>query len=153
MEQRRRRAEKAGREFRRLASDVHRYRGSSIDRVAIFIGAAINSFGGLDRFVRAWKENIDRAAEERKPAVAVRQLGMVMELIIATDRERERIEQETIDQATPEEFRDEVRREFLAMLVDFGESDEDARRMVDRIVGRHSRARGNREDDEVGEEG
>jgi hypothetical protein len=141
IDQRRRRAHKAGQVFRQLASDVHRYRGTSIDRLAGFIGLAIDSFGGLTRFVQAWRQNIDLASQQGKPHVVIRQLGLVMELMLASDRERKRIEQETIDQATPEEIRDDMRREFFAMLVEFGETDEDARDMVDRIVGRSLRAR------------
>jgi hypothetical protein len=139
MEQRRRRAEKAGQVFRRLASDVHRYRGSSIDRLATLIGTAISSFGGLPRFARAFKRSFDRAVKKRQLNLAFRHLNMVMELGLAIDCERKRIDQETSDQTTTEEIRRGMQREFFAMLVDLGESDEDARVMIDRIAGRLSR--------------
>jgi hypothetical protein len=61
---------------------------------------------------------------------------MVTELMLAIDCERKRIDHETIDQTTTEEIRGDMRREFFAMLVDLGESDDDAREMVDRIMGR-----------------
>lgn len=138
MEQRRRRAERAGRVFRRLTADVHRYRGSSIDRIALFIGAAIDTFGGLPRFVRAFKRSFNRAMKKGQLNVAFRHVNMVTELMLVIERERNRIEQETIDRATTEEIRDDVRTEFLAMLVDLGETDADAREMVERIVGRVS---------------
>jgi hypothetical protein len=138
MDQGRRRAEKAGREFRRLTSDVHRYRGSSIDRIAVFVGAAIDSFGGLDRIVRAWKGNLHRTIKQGDWKEADRQAAMIMELLTAMTRERHWIDQETLSHATADEIQAEQWREFWQMLVDLGETDEDASRMVERIRARAS---------------
>ena len=148
MDQRRRRVEKTGKVFRRLASDVHQYRGSSIDRIALLVGTTMDHFGGLDRFVRAFKRTFNRAMTQGDLTLAFRILRMVMELMLAIEKERNRIDQETEDAATPDELCEDMNRHFVAMLVEHGESEDEARKLAERILSARTRAR-TREDGQL----
>jgi len=135
------RAAKSGQRLSSLAAMLHRYRGSSIERIVGFVGAAIDSFGGLDGFGRAWKRNYKRAIKAGKLDVALRYLRMVPELMSACEPERQRLEDEAYDCATKDEIRETVKADFVEMIVEMGETDEGVAVLVGRLAQRFGYAR------------
>jgi hypothetical protein len=104
MDQRRWRADKTGKVFRRLASDVNRYRGSSIDRVATLVAVALDGLGGVTGFTRLWYEHLNRASAQGNFDIVLRQLNFIADLMLAIEQPRRIIDRETLNDATDEEL-------------------------------------------------
>jgi hypothetical protein len=136
MDQRRWRADKTGKVFRRLASDVNRCRGSSIDRIATLVDVALDRLGGVTGFARLWIEHLNRASALGKVEIVLRQMAFMANLMLAIEQPRRRINRETLDHATDEELLAERDNLMIQLLVNLGETDQDARAMVERIAAR-----------------